>query len=771
MIAELETTAAPATGAQIQRINLSELHPSPTNPRKHFDEKGLRELAASIEEHRVKMPLLVRPSKTLTGKFEIVAGERRYRASVKLLEALADRGQTATEEEAERLNALYADRSEVRVIVEDLDDATVLELQLIENLQRKDLTALEEAQGYQSLLDLKEKNYTPLLIAQKIGKSIDTVLNKLKMLQAPKELRKALEEGIVTERHLVLVAGIPGEKARKECTLLVLEGEYDWQINGRRPKSVRETNQLITARYRQTLKGAPWDLDDAELLPSAGPCATCPNFARHAATQDAELAAELGNGRGQMEPLTCMNPGCFKQKQEVIWKRKQAAAKKGEVTVLSAKEAEEIVTDQGQLRSSSTWVKLESKLDSDIMGHYDESKSPMWRTVVEDRLPPGAIHVVNTERGGIIELVKKKDAIEAGKAHKKHGKLFEKLKAGGKKVLTPAEQKKKDKETFDNKVTLRVKTCALQYLFERALEKGMDASAGIAVLDSHLHEAGMDGNRLICDWLKLEPAPVKKGNSLSQEHYREAILKSLRERDAGKPEIDAMIMIAGIAKWVKTFGLEVSSVTPLMTHFGFDKKTITAIAANEVQAELDAKAAKKKPAKPEKPASKNSTDPSNVSVEKEVSKTKAADARAKTLGVGKLAPEILGKGPAKVAAETKKVLSPDARKEIAAAQQKRWAKQKEVVAKKTGKSKLDAGDAAMLDAQATRIRAGEGYPAVLGPRPADTKKAAEWDKQKTALSEEVKKQEAAMKSRRVKKSLCEPVDASPSADADYNDAE
>ena len=640
MIKEVEPQAA--AGASIHRINLTELHPSPTNPRKHFDEKGLNELANSIEEHGVKMPLLVRPSKTESGKFEIIAGERRYRASARLVEDMVERinrggsgtiGQEFTPpEEVARLQDLYPQRIEVPVIVENLDDATVLELQLIENLQRRDLTAMEEAQGYQGLLDLKEKTYTPALIAKKIGKSIDTVLNKLKMLKAPKELREALEQGKVSERHLVLVASVPGDKARKECAAAILSGEYDWAIQGRRCLTVRETNTIINSRYRQSLKAAPWDLDDAELLPSAGPCATCVHFARHAATQDPELANELGNQRGQTDPLTCMNPTCFKQKQGVMWKRKEDQAKKGEVTVLKPKEAEAIVDADGDLRhgKGDAWVKLEGKLGYEIVGHYDSDKAPKWRTVVENRLPAGAVHVVNTEKGGIVEIVKKADAIAAAKGHKKHGKLFEKKAAAGKKEQTPAEKKKKEKEAFDNKVNLRVKTCLLQHLLDCGLKKGMDAEAGLAVLDTSLHEAGQDGCKLIFDWLKLELPPLKKSERASQEHYRAGILKSLRDRDAGKPEIDAMIMIANISKWVKHYGVSVSSMSPLMKHFGFEKKTIVDIATEQVKAEVAAKEAKKKPAKPSKPAAKNSTDPSSFSVDKEASKTAAADKRAKS---------------------------------------------------------------------------------------------------------------------------------------------
>ena len=710
MIAELDTSTAPATAAQIQYINLGDLHPSPTNPRKHFDEAGIDEMASSIEEHGVKMPLLCRPSKTEPGKKEIVAGERRYRGSVRLVERLAkliEKGDSVVvgeeftpPEEVARLTALYSARIEVRCIVEDLDDTTVLELQLVENLQRKDLTALEEAEGYQRLLDLKDKEYTPAKIAQKIGKHVQTVLFKLRMLQAPKSMREALEAGKVGERHLVLVATVLGAKAREECAKAILKGEWDWRTQSDQPKSVKQTIEYIGQHHRQSLKKAAWSLDDAELVKSAGPCSMCPHFAKKAAEQDPELAKELGNERGQTDPLTCMNPACFKSKQDAAWKQREALAKDEQVKVLKPKEAEKIISNEGSLRGPSKFVKLDEKPDYDITGHWDDEKTPTWRELTKDRLPAGAVTVVNTTQAGIVELLDKKQAVELAKAHPKYGKIFAKVKASGKPELTTAQKNAKAKEAFKNKVNARVRTVLLQYLYDSALTRGTDAEFSMTVLNTALHESGMDGNRLICEWLKLEPTEPKKGNSKNQSNYREAIINSLTARDAGKPEIDAMIMIAIVASWVKIYGVDTSLMEYLQKLFGYDKKHIIALAEADVQKEIDAKEAKKKPAKPEKvvKASKNSSDPNNVSVAHEASKTKAADKRAKKglapeqrekileaqkkrwaktaakssvkgssdntedyskaagkrslpLGVGKLAPGIFGKGPAKVAAE------------------------------------------------------------------------------------------------------------------------
>lgn len=627
MIAELESAVA-ESGPSIRKINLGDLHPSPTNPRKHFDAEALAELAASIEEHGIKMPLLARPSKTEPGKYEIVAGERRYRANTLLVKGLAERGEVAVDEETStRLATLLQQRTEAPVIVERLDDATVLELQLIENLQRKDLTALEEAQGYQRLIELKEKDYTPAKIAAKIGKSVDTVLNKLKMLKAPVSLQKALEEGRVGERHLVLVARVPGEKTRNEVVEKILRGAYDYDADENLPLGVRDTLRLITEDYCASLKGVPWKLEDAELVPDAGPCATCVHFARFAAEQDRDLAADLGNGRGQTDPLTCLNPACHKRKHDAVFKLKKQEAKGGAVTVLKPEEAAKIVSDQGSLRTTAV-VKLDERPSYDHTGHWDNEKLPTWRELVEERLPAGAVKVANCKEAGVVELVDAKVAVDAARAHAKHGKAFAKTVTSGKKVMTEAEKKQKEKEAFENKVTARAKLCLLDHLRERAHEKGMDREAGLAVLDCVLREAGKDGCEMMATWLKIAPREKKKNEyGVTADAYREPMLAAIRAQDAGKPEIDALIMIATIARYVKAWGVDFRSLKPLQDHFGFDKKTITVLATAEVKAELEAKAAKKKPEK--RSAGSNSVDPKHVSTDRINATTKAADKVAK----------------------------------------------------------------------------------------------------------------------------------------------
>ncbi|MGE4063907.1 MAG: ParB/RepB/Spo0J family partition protein [Rhodospirillaceae bacterium] len=164
--------AAAAASGPITRLPVDLLSPSPYQPRRHFDETALGELADSVREKGVLQPLLVRPDRAKPGHYEIIAGERRWRA--------AQRAQV----------------HEVPVHVSDLSDAETLEVALIENLQRQDLSPVEEARGYQRLLE--EFGHTQERVGEIVGKSRAHVANTLRLLNLPFAVLQMLEEGKIS---------------------------------------------------------------------------------------------------------------------------------------------------------------------------------------------------------------------------------------------------------------------------------------------------------------------------------------------------------------------------------------------------------------------------------------------------------------------------------------------------------------------------------------------------------------------------------------------
>lgn len=164
-----------------RKANIEELHPNPNQPRRHFDEEALQELAASIGEHGLLEPILVRSR--ARGGFEIIAGERRWRASQK------------------------AGLHEVPIFVRDLSDEVAFEAALVENLQREDLNPLETAQAFQRLVD--DFGHTQDAIAKRVGKDRSSVSNALRLLKLPEVVQQHLVSGELSEGHgrALLVAG------------------------------------------------------------------------------------------------------------------------------------------------------------------------------------------------------------------------------------------------------------------------------------------------------------------------------------------------------------------------------------------------------------------------------------------------------------------------------------------------------------------------------------------------------------------------------------
>lgn len=175
LIGEMDKPAQPASPARVGadgRVPIEHVAPNPHNPRRRFNEADLADLAQSIREHGIVQPVVVRPA---GATYEIIAGERRWRA------------------------AQQAGLTEIPVIIREVDDRVALELAIIENVQRSDLNPVEEAAGYQQLID--DHNYTQADLAQVIGKSRSHVANTLRLLKLPDVIRDMLVDGSLSAGH------------------------------------------------------------------------------------------------------------------------------------------------------------------------------------------------------------------------------------------------------------------------------------------------------------------------------------------------------------------------------------------------------------------------------------------------------------------------------------------------------------------------------------------------------------------------------------------
>lgn len=178
-------TAAESGSEPEASLPIASIVTNPDQPRKSFDETQLSELSDSIKQNGVLQPILVRKKGE---KYEIVAGERRYQASK------------------------LAGLKEIPAIVREIDDAEVFQLALIENLQRSDLTPIEEARGYRQLLDTK--GLTQEGLAKILSKSRSAIANTLRLMDLPQEVQDMMEEGQITAGHARAILAVPSEEGR-----------------------------------------------------------------------------------------------------------------------------------------------------------------------------------------------------------------------------------------------------------------------------------------------------------------------------------------------------------------------------------------------------------------------------------------------------------------------------------------------------------------------------------------------------------------------------
>ena len=205
---------------KITKLKIYDVKRNKLQPRKVFNQESLQELSNSIKERGVIQPIIVRKDKSLVGKFEIIAGERRWLASQ------------------------HAGLYEIPVVVlDDVDDEKSLEFAIVENIQRKDLNAIEEAQGYQKLID--EFSYNQEKLAKFIGKSRSYIANSLRLLGLPKEVISYVESEKISAGHARSLIGLPNavEIGRK-----IAENKL----------SVRQSENLVRAlKNKRNLKIVP----------------------------------------------------------------------------------------------------------------------------------------------------------------------------------------------------------------------------------------------------------------------------------------------------------------------------------------------------------------------------------------------------------------------------------------------------------------------------------------------------------------------------------
>lgn len=273
-------TPTPTTTERFDYVLVDMLDESPTNPRQHFH--NMEDLIADVRQRRrIIQPLLLRPKQE--ERYEIVAGARRYRA------------------------AKAVGLEKVPALISEMGDLEVLELQLIENLQREDVHPIEEARAYRLLME--RAHYTVADVAIKTGKEESYIYRRLKL----NELISAAQDACYSERLSPAMAEKLArlQHADQARALQIILAERSW-IN-----TARDLQQWMEREIFLDLHAAPWDTNDAALLPAAGPCNTCPKRTGFTPMLFPELKKHD----------TCTDPACFRAKQAAAVNRKREQLK------------------------------------------------------------------------------------------------------------------------------------------------------------------------------------------------------------------------------------------------------------------------------------------------------------------------------------------------------------------------------------------------------------------------------------------------------------
>lgn len=203
---------------QVELIDLGEIRPNPYQPRRHFDEEALNELAASIQMSGVLQPIILRKS-TVKG-YEIIAGERRFRASK------------------------LAGKEAIPAIVRELNEEVMMQVAILENLQREDLTSLEEAEAYNMMMD--KLSMTQEMVAERLGKSRSYIANHLRLLSLPEEVKKLVQEGKLSNGQARTLLGLKDKAKIKKLARRAVKEKL----------TVRQLEHLVAEANQQPKKEA-----------------------------------------------------------------------------------------------------------------------------------------------------------------------------------------------------------------------------------------------------------------------------------------------------------------------------------------------------------------------------------------------------------------------------------------------------------------------------------------------------------------------------------
>jgi ParB/RepB/Spo0J family partition protein len=368
----------------ISQISLDQLHESPFNPRKTFTD--VDQLAASIRaEGGILSPLLVRPRTEFGGQgnnqtiadggFEIVFGHRRYRAAV--------------------LAGLQTTPCMVRAMTDD----EARSAQIAENLARADVHPIEEAEGFQAILDTTQTTADELAV--NVGKSRSYVYGRLKLLQACPDVRSACLAGEIGSEVALLVARLRTVKLQEKALAAIRnDTSQHAKLDDGGKKSFRYIRDLLAEKFTLSLKDAIFDIEDEGLLLSAGHCVRCPKRVGNAPEfEDLAAPSREGMHRGYTAEggaNVCTDPDCFAAKKEAHLAREAAKLTAAGKQVVSGNKAKQALSAHGEVKGAFIAAK-------DVKAALKKAKATVKPVLIQDQ-----------RSGKTVEAYARADLVAAG---------------------------------------------------------------------------------------------------------------------------------------------------------------------------------------------------------------------------------------------------------------------------------------------------------------------------------------------------------------------
>lgn len=528
-----------------------------TNPRKTFDQGKLAELAESIKASGLHQPVLVRPlpasrvadtaGMNPRPTHELVVGERRLRAST------------------------MAEQAEIPAIVRELTDTAALEIQVIENLQRDDLAELEEAEGYEHLM--QQCGLTAEQVAVKIGKSRSYVYARLKLLDLVQESREALRHGTIDASKALLLARIPDGKLQIEALKAITAKNYQGDT-----LSQRGAAEYIQREFMLRLSDARFPIKDESLVAGAGACKACPK--RTGANPD--LFSDVKGAD------VCTDPVCFRKKDQAHAERELADAKARGQTIISGKEARQLMPNSWSGRVEGH-LRLDAKEDGP---QGTPLRKVLTKQIASGELKP--VLVANPHKDGELVAVIPVDQVSEALAKAGREKDAEKFAAAAKQDKAAEERKAKE----DAKVALEEawRWATLEAAWERVQVESADQSSGPKLDEVTRHIALRDARVLNQDKCKR----LVKLLNLGKVAPKDGLLDWIRTTPTPGAALLLLVMFQDVEyrHWLSEQEDANKGLFLVARTFGIDPAAIEAQTKANTRA---AKASAKKPAKASTP--------------------------------------------------------------------------------------------------------------------------------------------------------------------------